>query len=904
MGKRVFYTHCVQRPCRYGVQPGPVQQGYDLPGADSKQVVGGTAAQCAQSCCTDHTCAAWVFDVKAPTSYGSCKAGEPCCYMKNSVPAKKANAGLSYGMVTRLPVPDSAAPPVGIRSAPPLGGLAAGTIEMRGDGTLTAWTTENNSPAGSAKLSKQKKAAFGASVRALDSTWSWTRLLQTHPSDSFTTGVESLTFGGSPPVTRLQTKSPENVDISLFGYSRMASGNMTRSHHPAIAFSMMFKNNAPNKMNVAAFFNLPAFAENTQRHGKAYNTTAAESSEMCRKLCNIDPKCMTWNYGASGCAMQSDVPLYAFEDGTSSGARGSWIQRTNGITINKEVVGPTAGNYTLVGTGGVVTVGTGDFQGLWTQFEQTGKLSNMVDPNGGHGAMAVNADVAAGETVVLTIVLGYYYPNHNYLSQMLGNQYTKYITDSRDAATILANDLVPTLKDISAIHDPVLKSTLPVWMRDTLIGTLHHVRSAMWFHDGRWRQWEAYDCVNMDSVHNDGERHIPYIMLFPESTKSKIVAWGKVQLKNGMIQEQLACGCMGGIDAGFEHGCGRVMSDVSTMYIIYLLELLKWNNDVAFVKEWYPIAKKAAEWQIAVSTVSGMPYKLQTTYDILGLNRYDAATYSTVFHIAAMRAMAELAKFMGDSDAAKYTAAGDAARQGLDSMMWDEDLGAYIAYTGGRAIMSDSFYGQVLAHSVGLGDIVDTTRLGRHLDTEGKMNYDPFGLKILTNRTTGNSVTENDIWLMAPADHGALRLAINHGTVEEALEVVSRPYLRFTQGINDVWNACGIMRGNYTAFPGSNYITSHYGYYMTIWHTMLRMSGQNIDRHAGVVSFSPADTTDDFVLPVFLPSLVGSLSRSGSVMKLCITTGDLQWTTLNLWGKTYNTAAKSLSGGSCVNWTL
>ena len=46
-----------------------------------------------------------------------------------------------------------------------------------------------------------------------------------------------------------------------------------------------------------------------------------------------------------------------------------------------------------------------------------------------------------------------------------------------------------------------------------------------------------------DSVHNDGERHIPYITIFPNSTINKLYAWAKFQLSNGMIQEQLRCGC-------------------------------------------------------------------------------------------------------------------------------------------------------------------------------------------------------------------------------------------------------------------------------------------------------------------------------------------------------------------------
>ena len=46
-------------------------------------------------------------------------------------------------------------------------------------------------------------------------------------------------------------------------------------------------------------------------------------------------------------------------------------------------------------------------------------------------------------------------------------------------------------------------------------------------------------------MHNDGERHIPYIMIFPDSVMNKMRAWASFQLPNGMIQEQLRCGCYG-----------------------------------------------------------------------------------------------------------------------------------------------------------------------------------------------------------------------------------------------------------------------------------------------------------------------------------------------------------------------
>eukprot|EP01059_Diplonema_ambulator_P001585 TRINITY_DN11354_c0_g1_i1.p1 TRINITY_DN11354_c0_g1~~TRINITY_DN11354_c0_g1_i1.p1 ORF type:complete len:975 (+),score=272.70 TRINITY_DN11354_c0_g1_i1:44-2968(+) len=892
---------------------GPVTPDMDLPGGDYKQIPDINMTSCQQACCDDEPCQSYAW-IGSATTWNSCIGGRPCCYLKSSIPNTAPHTGVSSGTVTRAPYGKEQAPPTGIRSAPPLGGLAAGTIELRADGTLTAWTTENNSPAGSAKLSKQRLAMFGARVKGTDT---WARVLQTKPLDSHLPGVDSLTFGGSPPTTRLQVGGvPEGLDITLYGYSRMAAGDMTRSHLPAIAFSMVFKNTGAGAQDVSAFFNLPSINDNTERWGTALKKDpSAASPADCQKSCNHEAACASWVFNGT-CVLQSTSPNYAFEAGVSSGTKAFW-QHGACLTLNKPGTGSMAGNYSLCGAGGNMTAATGNYADLWDAFAANGVLSNTIDADAGYGAVALNGQVGPGQTLVMTVVLGYYFPLHNYLDQVLGNQYANFFTDSEGPALELVGDLVGTLADIHNIHKPFLGSTLPTWMSDSLIATLHHVRSAMWFQDGRWRQWEAYDCVNVDSVHNDGERHIPYIMLFPESTKSKIEAWGRAQNSNGMINEQLACGCMGGIDAGFEHGCGRVMSDCSSMYIIYLLELLRWNNDQDFVRTWYPTARKAAEWQISVSTFHGMPTKLQTTYDILDMQGYSAVTYSTVFQIVCMKAMAKLAEFMNiPSDVQRYTAAAEAALDGMEAMLWQEDMKAYQAYyepQDGRAIMADTFYAQVLAHSVGLGTVVNMTRLGMHLDTEAVTNYDPYGLKILTGRTSGNSDTEADIWMMAPADHAALMLRIGHGTVEEALEVASRPYRRLTEDINDVWNACGVMRGNYTIFPGSNYLTAHYGYYMTIWHTMLAMSGQVIDVHNGTFAFSPVVSgpapaqQQPFSLPVMLPNVVGLVNgthvNGAYHVGLCVTTGVINARVVSWWGVQYP-ASVQLKGGECIDMAL
>ena len=103
-----------------------------------------------------------------------------------------------------------------------------------------------------------------------------------------------------------------------------------------------------------------------------------------------------------------------------------------------------------------------------------------------------------------------------------------------------------------------------------------------------------------------------------------------------------------------EFGCGREMSDVSSMFIVYLLELQTWHLNIsiaeheAVLKDLWPHARLAAEWQMSVSSRDDIPLHLVDTYDVLGLVAYPHSTYSSAFHLLAMLAAEKLAYQMGE----------------------------------------------------------------------------------------------------------------------------------------------------------------------------------------------------------------------------------------------------------------
>jgi len=74
------------------------------------------------------------------------------------------------------------------------------------------------------------------------------------------------------------------------------------------------------------------------------------------------------------------------------------------------------------------------------------------------------------------------------------------------------NDMV---KNIPGASEENTVNELPNWLKDLLVNSVSFWRSGFWTEDGRWRQWEAFDCNDIDTIQNDMQRIIPYTLFFP-----------------------------------------------------------------------------------------------------------------------------------------------------------------------------------------------------------------------------------------------------------------------------------------------------------------------------------------------------------------------------------------------------
>ena len=814
----------------------------------------------------------------------------------------------------------SRVPPLGIRSAPPLGGLAAGSVELRADGTLRSWTLENASPAGSTKTAWLDAAALGVRISGGGGgNASHARLLRTHPPSGLP-GVQRLAFSGASPFSRLVPSDaalPPALDLTVYGRSRWRVGDMAASALPAVAFTITAHNpSAHDPLELAFFLSLPiqlqtgmVRASEAGAHG-AFDV-AAPSATACAAACIANSTCVSWNFvnATSACTLTTDAtcvppaansPEREFEaEGTGldgSGVRGRWrAARSPGcLTLERAGTHAAAGTAALCAAGettssrdsnakyGIdddvhITFGTApSLHELWAPFDATGSLDG-AHADGLIGAAAASLVVPPGANASVTISLGWHFPHRDFMGTTIGNQYAHIYKDAEEAAAALLEGAPTAVADVdawaafaSAFTGP--SSSLPTWLGDSILNTLHHARSAFWLSDGRFRQWESFSCVNVDSVHNDGERHLPYLLLWPEILPSKMHAWAAGALADGMVQEQLACGCMDATPPKLDAPCGRVMGDVSSMFIVYLYEYFQWGpveTSSQLVKPLWPAARKAAAWQMARAnrTAIHLPDHLVDTYDGLSLQRYNASSFSAFFHLLAMRAAAKLARLPYIDDEAFATecdASYAAANASIQANLWVERRGFYRAYTNGTAVMADSLYAQVLADSLGLGALTSDEQVRRHLKVVASENGTPYGLLAMTGRypypgpNPNGHDGDNSVWMMANANWATLSLW-RGGDVGEALAMANQTLGWWRSGLNDMWNVVALHGGLGYGLEGQPLANSHYGYHLVIWHTLYALSGQHYSAPHAALSFAPR-LEPPYELPVLVPGTAAVLT--------------------------------------------
>eukprot|EP00048_Salpingoeca_helianthica_P016203 m.230998 g.230998 ORF g.230998 m.230998 type:complete len:1044 (-) comp18208_c0_seq1:66-3197(-) len=908
--------------------------GYDRSGSDMQTfMLPGTQWEaCRDKCCEEDRCAGWVFVANFTETFMDCKAPSNCCFLKSNdvTPTPSGVRGIFTGGREHGPLSH---PPLGIRSAVPLGGLGAGALELRADGTFHEVTIHNAQPASSGKYGVLADAMLGLYVRSAEVPDGTTRALRTH-APPFATGVDQLAYSGSYPLARLRVIDDSvSLEPTLYAYSRLIPSDEVASAVPAVAFTLTVRNAGAAPARAALFFNLPFGAINdcARLSTASPSGTATPSATACMHACAEAkaPACAAWSYNGSHCFHETSVPHSVFRDGWHCGVNGAWSARTGDLTLHATPAGAedtaAAGNLSLFASsdGARVThtafAVADDPALLYSSFASgAGQFARTpgvaIGPFGptvaAHGAAAVAVELEGGAEAAVTIVLSWFFPERDHMGVNVGNFYSNLGRSSQDFAWFAApQELFKTITTINSMHRVFSNenTSYPGWLQDHMVNQLSHMRGMMYLRDGRMREYEAPDCPDIDSIHNDYQRHLPYIWLFPRFELSKIARWGEGQQSAGYLYEDLGSFGLGPLDQWAD----RIMGDTTSLWVVEQWELFSNTNDTAYLLQHMSIIRNAVRWMISNANThnQGLPWRLVCTYDIIDFDQYNTTTFNSFIYLAALRAAQEMALAVGDQTLANTcTAAIRTGQAQLKALLWNATHQYFRAYTGGDAIMGDCLYGQMVAHHLGLGWLMPPAMLTAHLAAELKYNGDPRGIKVVTGRhtppplrdgvraapalnrpqtvsrrvaqawepmvqtsiKTGFDTQDDVIWLGAAPDWSYLQIAVSGRTspwaptaLSSALAPAAAQLQWYRDGLRDLWNIVGIISasdwGSDPAYHSMPFITSHYGFVMTDYYLLPLLAGQQVDMPRGKLTFTPAYACP-FNVPLLLVNTTGLVS--------------------------------------------
>ncbi|XP_032237936.2 uncharacterized protein LOC5512607 isoform X1 [Nematostella vectensis] len=671
-------------------------------------------------------------------------------------------------------------PPLGIRSAVPLGGLGTGSFEIRADGSFNEWTLENQSPGGSAKLGRGALDLAVLGVRVQKQNLTKVTLLRTHPPLGVYPGVEGLQYSGAYPFTKLEVKDNRffGVKLELFAHGILRARDSENSTIPAVVFTLRVRNPTADSVNVSLLLNLP-LGEQQDTERKFSNLTSwfhenVTSSKECAWLCHQATRCMAWSLVEDRCVMMSNMPPHAYKRGVSSGVKGTWHKTKDSLTCERPGIYPNSGSTTI----GAMHHGSGyeltaqpikgqrssfgvsdDFTSLWSLFKDTGQL-DARHSYGIHGSGVVTKTLGPRQNGTLSLVMAWYYPFRDHSGELVGSYYSNIFTSSESVAEYVTRNykqmlttliswrynMMPkpfpnSMPNVTFSHDVMaVRSSLDPWLQDVMINSLSYWRSGFWVADGRWRQWEAFDCNDVDSVHNDFQRELPYILFYPDLLENVVRSWAEYR-RDGGIPEALGhqYGCWRKTNR-FDKAGGRLnMADVNPAFLSQVYHLYMWTGNKKLLDDLWPAIKHVTHAMVTWTTNgTSLPLRMTNTYDILQFQRYDVSMYNSVMHLLGLtvaRAIGQVRKerkFVKD-----LTLRIRKATSAIDRLLWDEKRGYYRAWwdhaqPSTSALMADSLYGQVWAYTLGLGNLLDENKMASHLRKEAELNDTPFGLKVMS----------------------------------------------------------------------------------------------------------------------------------------------------------------------------
>lgn len=515
-------------------------------------------------------------------------------------------------------------------------------------------------------------------------------------------------------------------------------------------------------------------------------------------------------------------------------------------------------------------------QDFWDDFAEDGLLDDLgydtpsADNKTDTGSLGVYETLAPGETKPFQFIMSWYFPNRingwgeQFRVRAEGREYTQnYYANRFDSSWSVAAYIAKHKERLETetyrFRDALFSSTLPDYVLDAMSANITVLRSTtcFWLKDGKFFGFEG--CLNQVGSCDGTCTHVwnyaqTAAFLFPELERSARNVEFLVETDetgNMAFRTQQTFGM------GRQNMPPAVDGQMGT--IVRLYREWKLSGDHDFLHGLWEKAGLALDFAFGHWDSDGdgvLDSEQHNTYDI---EFFGPNSLANSLFLAALKAGAEMASFVGDTERAeRYTAAFERGQMRVDELLWNgeyyvqriDDVNSHL-YQYGIGCLSDQVFGQFLAHVSGLGYILPEAHVKEAVASIFRYNFrtdfyghanvqrtytlnDEQGLLLCTwphgGRPKVPFVYADEVWTGIEY-HVAAHL-IYEGMIEEGLTLVKAVRDRHDGYRRNPWaeEECGY----------------HYARSLASWAVLLSLSGFTYDMREGTISFAPVIEQDDF----------------------------------------------------------
>lgn len=483
------------------------------------------------------------------------------------------------------------------------------------------------------------------------------------------------------------------------------------------------------------------------------------------------------------------------------------------------------------------------------------------------GSVSSKIILQPNEEKEVTFLLTWFFPNRpkeygdggNWNQAILtkgpirGNMYANWYSSSLDVATYLANNIDWLSSETYRFHDSWYnKSNLPYWLKQRImmpVSTLA-TETCQWWADNKFWAWEGVgSCVGVCTHVYNYEQAIA--RLFPELQRN--------------IREKIDFGTSFNDDDGSitaRNGAHGVWLDGHIGAVLKSLREYLLSKDKLFLSRNWKKIKMAMDYTISQDGDSNgiLEGKQSNTYDIsfMGPNTYVGGLY-----LAALKAAAEMAIEMGEDDyAQKCNKLFESGSRISVERLWnghyfiqDVDLEKHPKNQYAHGCLSDQLFGQTWAHQLHLGYIYPKEKVKATLNSIWKYNWTmdvgPHTRKFVPERyyahegepgllnctwpisehLNENAVRyRNEVW--TGIEYQVATNMIYNGMIKEGLSIVKAVHERYRPEKHNPWNEieCG----------------DHYARALASWGILVALEDYFYNGPKGIMKFSPRISENEF----------------------------------------------------------